>query len=170
MAGRLHRSNLHVKHYSTKEVQYFLSQRNAQHMSESSSWSVSSSSEQELRGSTRKCIFLFIGGEMDRFHSDEMGHPRMWQMHFRIEATGFLLGLYFILFPSSVSSIELCLHILPDPMSPLCPLAAIFLFHVSELFQLFSACCHFSIKVCKVQFPLFNFIENKTKQNYLLTI
>lgn len=111
MAGTFHRSNVHAKRYSTKEVQYFLCQRNAQHMSESSSWSVSSSFEQELRGSTRKCIFLFIGGEADRFHSDEMGHPGMWQMHFRIEAAGFLLGLYFILFPLSSSSIELCLHI-----------------------------------------------------------
>lgn len=163
MAGTFHRSNVHAKRYSTKEVQYFLCQRNAQHMSESSSWSVSSSFEQELRGSTRKCIFLFIGGEADRFHSDEMGHPGMWQMHFRIEAAGFLLGLYFILFPLSSSSIELCLHI-PRAHASTVPFSCYF---PLPCLRAFSSCSQVPAVISQLKSAKCNFLYSLKKKNSL---
>lgn len=77
-------------------------------MSESSTWPMPSSFRWELRGSTRKCIFLFIEGEM----RDVMGMK--WDIlgcgRCLTEAAGFILQLEFP-FPFPDSSAQLCLHL-----------------------------------------------------------
>lgn len=99
-------------------------------MSESSSWPMPSSFRWEARGSTRKCIFLFIEGEMRDvmvMKWDILGCGRCLT-----EAVGFFtLALISISFPWQQCTAVPALAPL-NSFLPVCPLAAICISHGSK--------------------------------------
>lgn len=128
-------------------------------MSESSSWPMPSSFRWEPRGSARKCIFLFIEGEMR--HVAVMKWDILGCGRCLTEAPGFFaLALVCVSFPWQQCTAVPALA----PLNSFLPSALLLLFAspVAQRLQPFSGTYHhFPITLCQVQFPFFDFIQKK---------